>query len=279
MRQFTIGLERELFKDTSVSVTYINRSFQNFIGPYNALATYEAVPYEINSDIPGAVNRNFTLYNRTSGDAAEWHVTNLYKIKDLYKDVTGQSTNPYRKYWGFEFLFNKRFSNRWQLMASYVYSQTKGTIDNSTYEDIGWGRATTDPNFWVNADGHMTNDPTHMIKIQGTYLLPFGLPSMPISTRSREPPGTSSSRPKAVISPRGKSSPLTRNRRVPTIIPWPRVSISGSRKRSPWPTSTGWDFSSTFSTSSMTIRSRAGGTGSGSTGIPAKLRRRKGTSF
>jgi hypothetical protein len=175
MRQFTVGLERELFKDTSVSVTYINRSFHNFVGPYNALATYEAVPYAIDPEIPGAVNRDFTLYNLTSGDAAEWHLTNLEKIKDLYRDVTGQSTNPYRKYWGLEFLFNKRFSDRWGLMASYVYSQTKGTINNSTYEDIGWGRATYDPNFWVNADGHVTNDPTHMIKIGGGYILPFGI--------------------------------------------------------------------------------------------------------
>ena len=31
MRQFTIGLERELFKDASFSVTYINRSYHNFI--------------------------------------------------------------------------------------------------------------------------------------------------------------------------------------------------------------------------------------------------------
>jgi outer membrane receptor protein involved in Fe transport len=178
MRQFTVGVERELFKDTSFSVTYINRSFHNFIGPYNALATYEAVPYS--ADVYDVANdelvtRDFTLYNLTSGDEAEWHITNLEKIKDLYADVTGESTNPYRKYWGLEFLFNKRFSNRWQMLASYVYSKTRGTITNSTYEDIGWGRATTDPNFWVNAEGYSGSDPRHMIKVQGTYILPLDI--------------------------------------------------------------------------------------------------------
>ncbi len=170
MRQFTIGVEREIFKDTSFSVTYINRGYHNFIGPYNALATYEAVPYYVEE-----LGKYYTLYNLTSGDAAEWHITNLDKIRDLYKGVTGSSTNPYRKYWGLEFLFNKRFSDKWQLLASYVYSQATGTIDNSTYEDLGWGRATYDPNFWINANGHMTSDPTHMIKLQGTYVLPHGI--------------------------------------------------------------------------------------------------------
>jgi len=168
MRQFTVGLERELFKDTSFSATYINRSFHNFVGAYNALATYEPVAYTVNE-----IGKTFTLYNLTSGDAAEWHITNMESMKDLYKDSLGLSFNPYRNYWGLEFLLNKRFSNKWQLMASYVYSQTTGTMQNSTYEDLGWGRDVSDPNTWVNADGHMENDPTHMIKIQGTYILPF----------------------------------------------------------------------------------------------------------
>jgi hypothetical protein len=178
MRQFTVGVERELFKDTSVSLTYINRSFHNFIGPYNALATYEPVDYtaEVWDPVQGQlVEKTFTLYDLTSGDAAEWHITNLEKTTTLYTDSLGLTTNPYRNYWGLEFLFNKRFSNRWQFLASYVYSETTGTITNSTYEDLGWGRATYDPNFWVNADGHVSNDPTHMVKVQGTYLLPFGI--------------------------------------------------------------------------------------------------------
>ncbi len=177
MRQFTVGVERELFKDTSLSVTYINRSFHNFIGPYNALATYEPVTYTadvLDTATNQMVSKDFTLYDLTSGDAAQWHITNLEKITNLYSSL-GITTNPYRNYWGLEFLFNKRFSNKWQFMGSYVYSQAKGTINNSTYEDIGWGRATTDPNFWINAAGHVTNDPTHMIKLQGTYILPFGI--------------------------------------------------------------------------------------------------------
>jgi len=188
MRQFTVGVERELFKDASFSVTYINKTFHNFIGPYNALATYEAVPYEADYYDPvndRVVTGDFTLYNRTSDPyEAEWHLANMEKTKDLFSDVMGGDINPYRKYWGVEFLFNKRFSNRWQFIGSYVYSKTRGTITNSTYDDIGWGD-TNDPNYWVNADGYVGIDPRHMIKLQGTYMLPLDIAFKSISGASR----------------------------------------------------------------------------------------------
>jgi len=172
MRQFTVGIERELFKDTSLSVTYINRSYHNMVTCYNALATYGAVPYTV--DVAGAVNSDFTLYDLTSEGATAWHIANVDKLKELYSGL-GININPYRKYWGLEFLFNKRFSNRWQMMASYVYSQAKGTLDNtSASDDLGWNKW-YDPNYWINADGHVTGDPTHMIKLQGTYLLPLDI--------------------------------------------------------------------------------------------------------
>jgi hypothetical protein len=83
--------------------------------------------------------------------------------------------NPYRKYWGLEVLFNKRFSNRWQLLASYVYGKATGTVDNSFGGDIGWSGDRSDPNVWINAEGNLTNDPTHMFKVQGTYVMPLDI--------------------------------------------------------------------------------------------------------
>jgi len=178
MRQYTIGIERELFKDASFSVTYINRSYHNFQSPFNALATYEPVDasYSVWDPVSQVmVDKTFTFYNLTSGDAAEWHVTDAKIVAQQLHDLYGINANPYRKYWGLEFLFNKRFSNKWQMIASYVYSQAKGTMDNaSAYDDISWNNY-SDPNYWLNADGRVTNDPTHMIKVQATYVLPFNI--------------------------------------------------------------------------------------------------------
>ena len=168
MEQWTVGIERELFKDASFSVTYINRNYKNIIGAVNDAATW--APVEVT--VPG-YTEPFTVYTLTSGSANDYH------IKNIKQGDNGITVKPYRKYWGLEFLFNKRFSNKWQLLASYVYSQSTGTMDNLSSDDVGYGFPSNyfgaDPNFWTNGEGHSTNDPTHMIKIQGTYLLPWGI--------------------------------------------------------------------------------------------------------
>ena len=179
MRQFTIGVERELFKDTSLSVTYINRTYHNFQGPWNALATFEPVEATYPVWDPATktmVDQTFTLYDLTSGSDAEWHLTDVGVIADRLNELyPGLNAKAYRKYWGLEVLFNKRFSNRWQMLASYVYSVARGTMGNSSaYRDIGWN-SYYDPNIWVNLDGHVTNDPTHMVKVQATYVLPLDI--------------------------------------------------------------------------------------------------------
>lgn len=168
MNQYTISLERELFKDASFSIAYIRRDWKNIIGVYDTLARY--APYLCNIK---PLNRTETIYNLISGDAHEFSIENL----EARSDRPYIGGKPYRRYQGIEFLFNKRFSNRWQLLMSYVYSKTTGTIDNGWGDDIGWNARNSqeagDPNFWINADGNATYDPTHMLKIQGTYILPW----------------------------------------------------------------------------------------------------------
>jgi hypothetical protein len=170
MDQFTVSLERELFRDASISVSYIYRDWKNIIGVYDTLAQYEAIQQPVDE-----LGQTFTVYELISGSAHEFVIENVKQGSD--RPYYGG--DAYRKYRGVEFLFNKRFSNKWQLMLSYVYSQTKGTVDNGWGDDIGWNgrnnQQAGDPNFWLNADGHATFDPTHMLKVQGTYVLPFDI--------------------------------------------------------------------------------------------------------
>jgi hypothetical protein len=174
LNQFTVGLERELFKDTSLGVSFIYRQWKNQIGQVDRAADYVKVPYYVEE-----LGKTIELYERTpeTVDTFDYLLTNIKKGGWILDD-------PYRNYWGLEVLFNKRFSNRWQLLASYVYSKTQGTMDNQFGGDTGWqatwsqsglGITTDDPNFWINADGYSFFDPTHMLKIQGTYILPFDI--------------------------------------------------------------------------------------------------------
>jgi len=170
MNQFTLGLERELFKDASLGVTFIYREWKNIVGKYDLKANYE--PYDVY--VP-ELDETYTIYQRT----ADTMSTYQFVLDNIEKGQPWVLDNPYRKYWGLEFLFNKRFSNKWQMLFSYVYSQATGTVDNGFADDVGYSDrdslSTADPNFWINANGHLTNDPTHMLKIQGTYVLPWNI--------------------------------------------------------------------------------------------------------
>ncbi len=164
MDQWTVGIERELFKDTSISISYINRRWKSILNTYDILAQYETEtvydPYN---------NDPYTVYNQTNVGERQRVIANIKKGDPWILE------DPYRKYHGVEVLFNKRFSHRWQLLASYVWSQCKGTIDTGFGDDVGWGGATDNPNFWLYRDGKVTNDPTHMVKLQGSYILPFDI--------------------------------------------------------------------------------------------------------
>jgi hypothetical protein len=161
MNQYTVSLERELFKDASFSVTGIWRQWKDFIFRYDRATTWAPVVFYISE----LNNQPITVYERTSPtDQHDFFLQNV---------VPGQ--NPSQKYWGLEFLFNKRFSSKWQLLASYVYSRAYGTVDNMQGSNLGWAGNMDNPNLWINAYGNLTNDPIHMIKVQATYVLPFGI--------------------------------------------------------------------------------------------------------
>lgn len=177
MNQFVIGIERELFKDASLGVNYINRSWKNIIGRYDLKADY--APYKI---LVPELGKTFQIYERTAATVD----THEYILDNLEKGQPWVELDPYRKYWGLHFVLTKRFSNRWQLMMSYIYSRAYGTMDNGFADDIGWndrdGLNTGDPNYWINAEGNSTADPTHQIKVQATVILPFDI-SLNVSYR------------------------------------------------------------------------------------------------
>ncbi len=78
--------------------------------------------------------------------------------------------------------FKKRYSNGWDLMASYTYSRTEGI--NSRPHDAGAlgqglplfaADSGSDPNDWYNADHLLQGDRTHMFRVQSNVDIGWGL--------------------------------------------------------------------------------------------------------
>jgi hypothetical protein len=157
MDQYTVGVDRELPGGITLSLTYINREKKDFIETVSRDG--EFVPITGVVDETGETVTVFDYLNPESDVLA-------------YRNVPGL----HRKYEGWMLTANRRLRDNWQLMASYVYSKARGNIDNlsfsGTYGADNPGSWLNTPNSLVNAEGRPTYDPTHQVKLQGTYLVP-----------------------------------------------------------------------------------------------------------
>ncbi len=171
--QFTVGIEREIIKDLSVGVTYIYRDFENFIDRVNTTGVFEKVADTYTDPDTGSVY-SIPYYVQLNPGENRYVLTNPKKGKYPIVGFT-----PYRKYNALEIQVNKRFSNRWQLLLSYVYSKTTGTYDTYYSGDYSNGVAAskifTNPNYQTNIDGKPTHDIPHQVKVQGTVVLPWDI--------------------------------------------------------------------------------------------------------
>ncbi len=87
---------------------------------------------------------------------------------------------PQRDYQAFQLVFNKRYSNRWQGLASMVYSWSNGTAQRTMRQDNNlMGPMLTDDN-WMstvnytvnNMDGVLPFVPKWEVKASGSYTVP-----------------------------------------------------------------------------------------------------------
>jgi len=86
---------------------------------------------------------------------------------------------PYeQEYQGLVFTYKKRFSDNWDMLASYTYSKSEGL--NPTFLD--WGSqgyvmyafsAETDPNAYINSYKALNADRRHMLRVVANYMAPW----------------------------------------------------------------------------------------------------------
>ncbi|MDQ1354880.1 MAG: TonB-dependent receptor [Acidobacteriota bacterium] len=171
MDQFTVGIERELFKDLSFGVNYIYRVTKNFQDRVLVNGEFEQLTY-VDED----TGKSYTVYSQTNDPSDNEYIITNPKKGGPY-DIVG--FDPKTTYKGLEFVINKKFSNNWTLLASYILSKATGNVDNQSggrgFTAVGNSGMFTDPNNQINTQGRLTIDPTHMIKIQGSIVLPWDI--------------------------------------------------------------------------------------------------------
>jgi hypothetical protein len=165
MDQFTVGIEHELFPSFSLQVQYIRRDYDDLFGFVDTAS--EFTPVQMRDPGPDGVSGNtddgelFTVHNLTNPGAAFLVYTN--------------PDGAYRRYNGLQFIGQKRFSNRWQLLAAYTWSRAEGTVNNNVTDNtpLPTGAPFSDPNAAINRDSRNTYDIPHDVSLRGSYHAPF----------------------------------------------------------------------------------------------------------
>jgi len=186
-REFSIGAEKKLMENLSISVRLVQKHLMRTIEDIGVL-TPEGEKY----------------YNANPGFGYSLPISQGGKFAD-YTD-TGERYWPTpkatREYYGMNLSLEKRFSNNWQGGINYTLSRVTGNYGGLSSPDEGNRNSPNVERYfdlWFMAydihgnvlDGPLPQDRTHYIKAYGSYAFPFGLTigivaysrsGMPIST-------------------------------------------------------------------------------------------------
>ena len=173
--EFSTGIERQITSDLSVEFTGIYRNTKAFFDKIRTNGIWEAVPVVTEAGEP------FIVYNLVNSDEGEFILDNTDDLPTGPGTFLGPNLPPdfaqSRKYWALDFNVEKRFSNNWQAIGSYVYSRTTGTDDtrfeNGRGSSLGPSDLWSDPNVRFFADGGLAHDVPHQIKFLGSVILPY----------------------------------------------------------------------------------------------------------
>ena len=168
---FYIKAEHELTNDFVVSVAGIFKREKNLFDTIRRRATGDQQnpfndyrPIDVVNQIDGSPLTIFGLRPEFRGSQSSFYLTNPTFAGELY-----------RNYNVLEIVAQKRFRDGWQLMASYNYSDTYGTLGNNFVGTTLENFVYDNPNTLINWEGPLDQDSPHQIKLQGTYKLPYDI--------------------------------------------------------------------------------------------------------
>jgi outer membrane receptor protein involved in Fe transport len=137
---FSVGIEREILPEFSLSLTGIYKESKDPVDDQNTTAEYELVDYY--DEFGG---QTIQVYNQTNDS---FYLTTNLDNRTTYRALI--------------FAFRKRLSNNWQVSGSFTWSKGR------QYPKGYWDR-----NDLINMYGDY--DREYQFKISGTYIFPWGI--------------------------------------------------------------------------------------------------------
>jgi len=171
--EFTIGIERQITPVLSFEVTGIFRNANDFMDQVRLNGVWDPLM------VPDQNGNMWLVYDLLNGDESEYVQTNP-ALRDTTGLMPGNAIwEQTREYWALDLSLEKRFADNWQLMGSYVYSESYGTDDTEFSEgegrgsSLGFSSQWTDPNVRFGGAGPTSHDRPHQIKVSGSAIFPY----------------------------------------------------------------------------------------------------------
>lgn len=166
--ELTMSLEREFAGDIWLSATYSRRHSDDKSDTINLAApdsAYDAMQVQD----PGP--------DGTVGTGDDGGMLTVYNLREefvgQYDGQIATIDKFYSDYQGVELIAQKRFSDNWQALISYTWSDTDTWTRGGQWENTNPG-IFGNPNSQVNAQGNSFYDRTNQFKAVGTWHGPFG---------------------------------------------------------------------------------------------------------
>ena len=168
--EVTAGVERQVMKDMRVGAMFYYRTNRDQIGLRN-----EAVPTSAYTAF------TVTVPNGPGGTLASPKPTTatVYNLLPAFNGLQNNviDNQPYLDtvYKGIEFTANKRFSQRWQMVAGLTIGKNTGGLNSNTGQSLGSGNDLNDPNFLTFTNGIVGNDSDLAFRLSGSYRFPWDI--------------------------------------------------------------------------------------------------------
>jgi len=161
-RQFTVGVDQQVFDDLSLSTRYIRKYDSDVIGGADTGSNF--VPIQLMAS-------NGELIDMWAADPRDEFITLMNNPNSFYVG------DVFREYNGFQIKVIKRYTNNWTIQSSYILQEATGNVTNTGTGVNGSTSAFRTPNRFVNAPGELPNSRRHVFKLNGSYLFadPIGV--------------------------------------------------------------------------------------------------------
>jgi hypothetical protein len=158
--EFNVGVEQQLGSDMALSVSYHRRHHRNGLGILDRARTAEAYTPVARTyvDPESGQTQSITIYSLRPEfiNARDRYINNVDVLRSDYNGV--------------QFDFQKRMSNRWQMLAGLSLQEHRGFDHNSTYTSLDL----SNPNVHINRDdGSVFIDLPWTFTLSGSYMLPY----------------------------------------------------------------------------------------------------------